>query len=133
MLQGSKELWFSHSAIFSCRKQSKKKKKSKKNNPEQSEELPPIAFKGSRKGFNLNESLRGYRSLTDEEQKLTRSEPRGDDSQRDEPRGSRKGSYKQLNEELVDEVFGDSPEKRRKKSGKKHRRRRTRDEDDAAA
>ncbi|KAL9982886.1 hypothetical protein ACROYT_G004996 [Oculina patagonica] len=115
------------------RKQSKKKKKAKKNEQENND-LPPINFKGSKKGFNLNESLRGYRSLTDEEQS-SRSLPRVADDERDVPSVSQNGgSYQPLteenSEELVDEMFGDSPEKTRKKSGKKKRRRRPREDDD---
>lgn len=79
--------------------------------------------------------MRGYRSLTDEEQNAARSLPRVADDQRDVPSVSQKrGSYQALaeenNEELLDEMFGDSPEKSRKRSGKKQRRRRPREEDD---
>lgn len=78
--------------------------------------------------------MRGYRSLTDEEQ-ASRSLPRVADDERDVPSFSQKGgSYQPLSEEnseeLVDEMFGDSPEKSRKKSGKKKRRRRPREDDD---
>ena len=108
-----------------CRKQSKKKKKSRKDQ----DELPPINFKGSKKGFNLNESIRGYRTLRDDEQNDSQRET---DNQQHAPQ--KRGSYQQLmdenNQELVDEMFGDSPEKDRKKSGKKRRRRRPRDDDD---
>lgn len=130
-----KEIFFNNILFyFSCRKPSKKKKKSKTNEP-QANDLPPINFKGSKKGFQLNESLRGYRSLTDEEQNAARSLPRVADDQRDVPSVSQKrGSYQALaeenNEELLDEMFGDSPEKSRKRSGKKQRRRRQREEDD---
>lgn len=107
------------------RKQSKKKKKSRKDQ----DELPPINFKGSKKGFNLNESIRGYRTLRDDEQNYSQRET---DNQQHAPQ--KRGSYQQLtdenNQELVDEMFGDSPEKDRKKSGKKRRRRRPRDDDD---
>ena len=122
---------------FSCRKQSKKKKKSKKSEEDETKDLPAINFKGSRKGFNLNQSLRSYRSLTDDEPNSARSEPRDGDDQRREPSVRRKGSYQTLTEEnsqeLVDEMFGDSPEKSRKRSGKKQRRRRKRDDEEADA
>lgn len=116
--------------VFSCRK---KRKKTKKNEHDQSKELPPVNFKGGKRGFSLNESLRGYRSLTDAEQRSTRNEPRDDDEQRAKPIISRKGSYQRLteetNQEKVDGMFGDSSERSRKKSGKKHKRRSREDED----
>lgn len=81
--------------------------------------------------------MRGYRSLTDEEQSPARSLPSVADDERNVSRVSlKRGSYQPLSEEgsqeLVDEMFGDSPEKSRKKSGKKKRRRRPREDDDEA-
>ena len=108
-----------------CRKQSKTRKMSKKDQ----EELPPINFKGSKKGFNLNDSNRGYRTLTDDEENEFQRK-----TVNQQPAPQKRGSYQQLteenNQELVDAMFGDSPEKVRKKSGKKQRRRRPRDDDD---
>ena len=93
------------------------------------EELPPINFKGSKKGFNLNDSNRGYRTLTDSEENEFQRK-----TVNQQPAPQKRGSYQQLteenNQELVDAMFGDSPEKVRKKSGKKQRRRRPRDDDD---
>lgn len=93
------------------------------------EELPPINFKGSKKGFNLNDSNRGYRTLTDDEENEFQRK-----TVNQQPAPQKRGSYQQLteenNQELVDAMFGDSPEKVRKKSGKKQRRRRPRDDDD---
>lgn len=106
--------------FFFFRKPSKKKRKSTKNEEEQANDLPPITFKGGRKGFNLSESLCGYHSLTDEEQ----SEQRRKNDQRGLPNFNRKGSYQRLSgEKNVDGMFEDSPEKDRKTSGKKKRRR----------
>lgn len=108
-----------------CRKQSKTRKMSKKYQ----EELPPINFKGSKKGFNLNDSNRGYHTLTDDEENEFQRK-----TVNQQPAPQKRGSYQQLteenNQELVDAMFGDSPEKVRKKSGKKQRRRRPRDDDD---
>ncbi|CAH3188215.1 unnamed protein product, partial [Porites evermanni] len=127
------------------RKPSKKKRKSTKNEEEQANDLPPITFKGGRKGFNLSESLRGrkgfnlseslrgYHSFTDEEE----SEQRRKNDQRGLPNFNRKGSYQRLSGEkdveLVDGMFEDSPEKDRKKSGKKKRRRSKGNDDDVVS
>jgi len=116
------------------RAQGKKKKKSKKKEQENNV-LPPINFKGRKTGFNLNESLRGYHSLTDEEQNTSRHLPRVADDQRDLQSVTQKsGAYQPLAEEhhqeLVDEMFGDSPEKSRKKSSKRQRRTRPREDDE---
>lgn len=78
--------------------------------------------------------MRGYRSLTDEEQNASRNLPRVTDDERDLPSVTQKrGAYQPLteenNQELVDEMFGDS-EKSRKKSSKRQRRRRLREDDD---
>lgn len=120
--------------FFNCRAQSKKKRKSKKKEQE-NDDLPPINFKSSKKGFNLNESLRGYRSLTDEEQNTSQHLLRVADNERDLSSVTQKrGAYQPLaeehNQELVDEMFGDSPEKSRKKSSKRQRRRRPREDDE---
>ena len=119
--------------FFFFRKPSKKKRKSTKNEEEQANDLPPITFKGGRKGFNLSESLRGYHSFTDEEE----SEQRRKNDQRGLPNFNRKGSYQRLSGEkdveLVDGMLEDSPEKDRKKSGKKKRRRSKGNDDDVVS
>ena len=131
---------FSHTqSFFFCfvffffRKPSKKKRKSTKNEEEQANDLPPITFKGGRKGFNLSESLRGYHSFTDEEE----SEQRRKNDQRGLPNFNRKGSYQRLSGEkdveLEDGTLEDSPEKDRKKSGKKKRRRSKGNDDDVVS
>jgi len=79
--------------------------------------------------------LRGYRSLTDEEQSTSRYLPREADDERDLASVTQKtGAYQPLTEEhnqdLVDEMFGDSPEQSRKKSSKRQRRRRQREDDE---
>lgn len=115
------------------RKPRKKKRKSTKNEEEQDNDLPPITFKGGRKGFNLSESLRGYHSFTDEEE----SEQRRKNDQRGLPNFNRKGSYQRLSGEkdveLEDGMLEDSPEKDRKKSGKKKRRRSKGNDDDVVS
>ena len=118
--------------FFNCRAQSKKKRKSKKKEQE-NDDLPPINFKSSKKGFNLNESLRGYRSLTDEEQNTSQHLLRVADNERDlssvtQKRGAYQPLTEEQNQELVDEMFGDSPEKSRQKSSKRQRKRRPRED-----
>lgn len=81
--------------------------------------------------------MRGYRSLTDEEQNTSQPLPRVADDERDLSNVTQKmGAYQPLteehNQELVDEMFGDSPEKSRKKSSKRQRRRRAREDDEEA-
>lgn len=119
--------------FFFFRKPSKKKRKSTKNEEEQANDLPPITFKGGRKGFNLSESLRGYHSFTDEEE----SEQRRKNDQRGLPNFNRKVSYQRLSGEkdveLEDGMLEDSPEKDRKKSGKKKRRRSKGNDDDVVS
>ena len=78
--------------------------------------------------------MRGYRPLADEEQNTSHL-PRVADDERDLSSGTQKrGAYQPLaeehNQELVDEMFGDSPEKSRKKSSKRQRRRRPREDDE---
>ena len=77
----------------------------------------------------------GYRSLTDEEQNTSRQLPRVADDDRDlQSVAQKRGAYQPLAEEhhqeLVDEMFGDSPEKNQKKSSKRQRRRRPREDDE---
>ena len=82
--------------FLNWRAQSKKKRKSKKKEQE-NDDLPPINFKSSKKGFNLNESLRGYRSLTDEEQNTSQHLLRVADDERDLSSVSQKrGAYQPL-------------------------------------
>lgn len=105
-------------------------KKSVKSKVEHSRKLPPINFKGNKKEFNLNESLRGYRSLKDDSARL---ETRNGGDGRAEPINNRKASYQRLtkenDEEIVDDVFGDSLERNSKKSSKRRRRRVNNSED----
>lgn len=117
----------------SPKKHNKKKRKSERIKDEQHKELPPITFKGNKRGLSLNESQRGYRSLTDDS---TRSETIDDDDSRAEPIVNRKGSYQKLreenNQELIEEVLGNSPERDRVKSSKKRLRRVSNDGNDKA-
>lgn len=105
-------------------------KKSVKSKVEHPRKLPPINFKGNKKEFNLNESLRGYRSLKDDS---ARRETRNGDDGRAEPINNRKASYQRLtkedDEEIMDDVFGNSLERNSKKSSKRRRRRVNNSED----